>query len=132
MADPFQLHLPRSTAVPIVASIPHSGLLIPGAIATTFQPQFQAYLPHQNWHFDKLYDFLPEFGITVLEAIFLAAIYSRCVVVITRSLQNFVDVLNPLLLQPHQNRSRNCPRDRPHSHSRYNRHNQPPQPRTLF
>jgi N-formylglutamate deformylase len=80
MTDPFQLHLPRSTTVPIVASIPHSGLLIPAAIAPTFQPQFQAYLPHQDWHLDKLYDFLPEFGITVLEAI-----YSRYVVDLNRA-----------------------------------------------
>lgn len=76
---PFRLYPPRVKPRPIVASIPHSGLVIPEAITTTLTPTYQNYLPHQDWHLDKLYDDLPELGVTVLEAA-----YSRYVVDLNR------------------------------------------------
>ena len=82
MTDPFCIHLPTSEMCPIVASIPHSGLAIPEAIAHTLNEQYQNYLPNQDWHLTKLYDFLPSLGITVLEAI-----YSRYVVDLNRAAQ---------------------------------------------
>jgi len=80
---PFHLHIPNLATVdlcPIVASIPHSGLEVPGAIAHTLNERYQTYLPHQDWHLNQLYDFLPKLGITVLEAI-----YSRYVVDLNRA-----------------------------------------------
>ncbi|MEM7771740.1 MAG: N-formylglutamate amidohydrolase [Cyanobacteria bacterium P01_A01_bin.37] len=82
MTEPFRLHLPKSERCPIVANLPHSGLLVPEAIAQTLNEPYQRYLPNQDWHLDKLYDFLPSLGITVLEAL-----YSRYVVDLNRSAQ---------------------------------------------
>ncbi|MEO0986237.1 MAG: N-formylglutamate amidohydrolase [Cyanobacteria bacterium J06639_14] len=78
--QPFHLHLPKAEPCPIVASIPHSGLQIPADMVQALRPRYQTYLPHQDWHLDKLYDFLPDLGITVLEAT-----YSRYVVDLNRS-----------------------------------------------
>ena len=81
--EPFRLSIPNLKTVdlcPIVASIPHSGLMIPGAIAHTLKERYQTFLPHQDWHLNHLYDFLPKLGITVLEAI-----YSRYVVDLNRA-----------------------------------------------
>lgn len=65
-----------------MASIPHSGLVIPDEIITTLTSKYQAYLPHQDWHLDRFYDWLPGLGITVLEAI-----YSRYVVDLNRAVK---------------------------------------------
>lgn len=82
MTTPFLLHRPTTQAIPIVANLPHSGLLVPPAIADHLELPYQHYLPNQDWHLDKLYDFLPSLGITVLQAI-----YSRYVVDLNRSLK---------------------------------------------
>lgn len=79
---PFLLHLPITQAIPVIASLPHSGLLVPKDIADNLESPYQHYLPNQDWHLDKLYDFLPSLGITVLQAI-----YSRYVVDLNRSLR---------------------------------------------
>lgn len=82
MPDPFLLHLPTAHTIPVIASLPHSGLLIPKEITNTLEASYQHYLPNQDWHLDKLYDFLPRLGITVLQAV-----YSRYVVDLNRSLR---------------------------------------------
>jgi N-formylglutamate deformylase len=82
MINPFLLHLPTTQAIPVIANLPHSGLLVPKEIADHLEPSYQHYLPNQDWHLDKLYDFLPSMGITVLQAI-----YSRYVVDLNRSLK---------------------------------------------
>ena len=79
---PFQSHAPRTKPGPIVASIPHSGLLLTDDMAQALRTRYQTYLPHQDWHLDKLYDFLPNLGITVL-----AATHSRYVVDLNRRAQ---------------------------------------------
>ncbi|MDY6781215.1 MAG: N-formylglutamate amidohydrolase [Cyanobacteriota bacterium] len=83
MKEPFLLHLPQTKTLPIVASIPHSGLLVPDAIAASLNPSHRHYLPNQDWHLDRLYNFLPGLGITVVEAI-----YSRYVADLNRSPDN--------------------------------------------
>ncbi|MEM7793458.1 MAG: N-formylglutamate amidohydrolase, partial [Cyanobacteria bacterium P01_C01_bin.118] len=77
---PFRVYRPTTRPLPIVASIPHSGLVVPEAIITTLNSTYRNYLPHQDWHLDKLYDSLPKLGITVLEAV-----YSRYVVDLNRA-----------------------------------------------
>ena len=77
---PFQIHPPTTSPCPIVASIPHSGLVVPEAIKTALNTPYRDYLPHQDWHLDKFYDWLPQLGITVLEAV-----YSRYVVDLNRA-----------------------------------------------
>jgi len=80
MTKPFRLYLPTGARCPLVASIPHSGLVIPDAIVQTLHDRYQRYLPNQDWHLGKLYDFLPSLGIPVLEAV-----YSRYVVDLNRA-----------------------------------------------
>ncbi|MEP0873994.1 N-formylglutamate amidohydrolase [Trichocoleus desertorum AS-A10] len=82
MPDPFLLHLPTTETIPVIASLPHSGLLISKEITDTLKASHRHYLPNQDWHLDKLYDFLPHLGVTVLQAV-----YSRYVVDLNRSLQ---------------------------------------------
>jgi N-formylglutamate deformylase len=80
MTTPFFLYLPTVEAIPIIANLPHSGLLVPADMTDQLETAHRHFLPNQDWHLDKLYDFLPNLGITVLQAI-----YSRYVVDLNRS-----------------------------------------------
>lgn len=64
----FRLHLPKTTTLPIVANLPHSGTYIPPDIERLFTASHRLSLPNTDWHLNQLYDFLPSLGITVLEA----------------------------------------------------------------
>lgn len=64
----FNLYEPTVKALPIIANIPHSGLFVPEDIAAQFTTEHLNSLPNSDWHLDKLYDFLPKLGITVLQA----------------------------------------------------------------
>ncbi len=79
-AAPFRVHRPTVKPCPIVASIPHSGLMVPNEIKMALKPEYQDFLPHQDWHLDQLYAGLSALGITVLEAV-----YSRYVVDLNRA-----------------------------------------------
>lgn len=81
LSDSFLLHSPTTLAIPMIASVPHSGLLVPPEMIEQLEPAHQQYLPNQDWYLDRLYDFLPSLGITVLQAR-----YSRYVVDLNRSL----------------------------------------------
>ena len=59
---------PASPILPIVANLPHSGLTIPIAMRRLLKPEFRIFLPNQDWHLQHLYDFLPELGISTLQA----------------------------------------------------------------
>jgi len=80
--DLFTLRPPQTAPVPIIANLPHSGLRVPEHIASTFTPQHLSSLPNSDWHLQPLYDFLPDLGITVLQAN-----YSRYVVDLNRALK---------------------------------------------
>ena len=80
--DLFNLQRPTAPALPIVANLPHSGLQVPEHIARTFSPNHLHTLPNSDWHLQPLYQFLPELGITVLQAN-----YSRYVVDLNRALK---------------------------------------------
>ena len=80
--DLFTLKHATAPAIPIIANLPHSGLKVPAAIAKTFTPQQLGSLPNSDWHLQSLYDFLPELGITVLQAN-----YSRYVVDLNRAVK---------------------------------------------
>ncbi|MGB5915251.1 MAG: N-formylglutamate amidohydrolase [Phormidesmis sp.] len=76
----FSIHQPIGLSLPIVANLPHSGLHVPAQIASTFTQQQQQTLPNSDWHLQPLYAFLPELGITVMQAN-----YSRYVVDLNRA-----------------------------------------------
>ena len=78
-AAPFRVHRPTVKPCPIVASIPHSGLVLPDEMTAALTTKYQNFLPHQDWHLGRLYAGLPNLGITVLEAT-----YSRYVVDLNR------------------------------------------------
>jgi N-formylglutamate deformylase len=76
----FKLTRPTVPLLPILANLPHSGLFVPAAIRGQLTEVHQNFLPHQDWHLDQLYDFLPALGITMLQAT-----HSRYVVDLNRA-----------------------------------------------
>ncbi|HEY97501.1 MAG TPA: N-formylglutamate amidohydrolase [Dehalococcoidia bacterium] len=77
----FNLHVPPENRIPVVASLPHSGSHVPPEVKKQFrQDPLPAFSP-LDWHLERLYDFLPELGITVIHAT-----HSRYVVNLNRSL----------------------------------------------
>lgn len=82
MPDIFRLYPPKVRPLPVLANIPHSGLRVPESIRQILTPSHQTFLPHQDWHLDRLYDFLPELGITLLQAT-----HSRYVIDLNRPLK---------------------------------------------
>lgn len=79
----YHINKPTCSPVPVVANIPHCGLYVPDHIAGQWTPEHREALPNTDWYLDRLYDFLPELGITVL-----AATHSRYIVDVNRSLSN--------------------------------------------
>ena len=78
--DLFTLIPAKAPVRPIIANLPHSGLQVPSDIAKNFTSKQLRSLPNSDWHLQPLYDFLPELGITVLQAN-----YSRYVVDLNRA-----------------------------------------------
>jgi len=63
---------------PLIVSMPHVGIQVPAGIEREFTPVARA-LKDTDWHVDRLYDFLPELGASVI-----AARYSRYVIDLNR------------------------------------------------
>jgi N-formylglutamate amidohydrolase len=78
----FSLKPPTEPTLPVLANLPHSGLFVPDEIRGQLTEAHQTFLPHQDWHLDQLYGFLPALGITMLQAT-----HSRYVVDLNRSLK---------------------------------------------
>jgi N-formylglutamate deformylase len=71
---------PTSSRVPLLISVPHSGVAIPLPIARRL-PKAQVLLPEDtDWWVDELYRFAPELGIELI-----TATYSRFVIDLNRS-----------------------------------------------
>jgi len=64
----YSVDFPSKTVIPVAASLPHSGTYIPSSIAGQFKRAPQPVLTTIDWHLGKLYDFLPEMGVTVMQA----------------------------------------------------------------
>jgi N-formylglutamate deformylase len=80
----FRLEEPK-TPVPILISSPHSGTEFPaefsdGSADFSFIPKFLDTPEDTDWHIDRLYDFAPEMGITLINAR-----YSRYVIDLNRA-----------------------------------------------
>ncbi len=78
---PALWHLQRtdSASVPLIVNVPHAGTYLPPAIAHTLTPAGVA-VPDTDWHVDKLYEFVPTMGATLM-----AATHSRIVVDLNRN-----------------------------------------------
>jgi N-formylglutamate deformylase len=78
----YNLHVPDKGRVPILVSMPHSGTYIPPEIDARFRKNPRPILTNMDWHLEKLLDFLPDMGITVLQAT-----HSRYVVDLNREVK---------------------------------------------
>ncbi len=78
----YKLHVPVKNRIPVVASLPHSGIRIPRNVRRLFKQGFPPILTPVDWYLDTLYHFLPELGISVIQAV-----YSRYVVNLNRALK---------------------------------------------
>jgi N-formylglutamate deformylase len=54
---------------PVLMSIPHGGIALPGDLAGRLTPQALR-LPDTDWHLDRLYDFAAALGVAILRAEF--------------------------------------------------------------
>jgi N-formylglutamate deformylase len=66
--DVCRLRFPGREPVPVIASLPHSGLYVPPEIDRLFTERHRRWLRNTDWHLPRLYSFLPELGVTMLEA----------------------------------------------------------------
>jgi N-formylglutamate deformylase len=79
--EPTAFHFVRGRT-PLIVSMPHVGTQVPEAIEREFTPVARA-LTDTDWHVDRLYDFVPELGASVI-----AARYSRYVIDLNRPPDN--------------------------------------------
>lgn len=68
--DPFRIVEPTSKRVPILISSPHSGTAFPSEIKENYNQDAIAAPDDTDWFIDKLYDFAPKLGITMITAHF--------------------------------------------------------------
>jgi N-formylglutamate deformylase len=61
-------HVPKLEVVPVIASVPHAGLYVPLEIDCLFNEQHRRWLRNTDWYLSQLYSFLPELGVTMVEA----------------------------------------------------------------
>lgn len=76
----YDIKRPTGGKVPIIISSPHSGTHFPKDIADKFHSEMIARPDDTDWFIDKLYDFAPKLGITMI-----TANYNRWVIDLNRS-----------------------------------------------
>lgn len=81
--SPFIIHPPTAAAVPVILSVPHCGTAFPDELKAAFKPELIARPDDTDWFVDKLYDFAPALGITMI-----SAVYSRWVIDLNRDPQS--------------------------------------------
>jgi N-formylglutamate amidohydrolase len=62
----FHIRDASNKEVPIVVSIPHTGIYVPESIRAEFASSYIGSLPMTDWYLHHLYDFLPAMGITTI------------------------------------------------------------------
>lgn len=77
--DLFDIKSPKGKRVPILISSPHSGTAFPEDIKQHYRENMIEAPEDTDWYIDKLYDFAPELGITMI-----CANYSRWVIDLNR------------------------------------------------
>lgn len=75
----FHIRDASTKEVPVVVSIPHTGIYVPETIRADFASSYIRSLPMTDWYLHHLYDFLPAMGITTIYGT-----YSRFVADINR------------------------------------------------
>lgn len=75
----FSIIKPTKKRIPIVVSVPHCGTQFPKEVSDQFNQTVIQNPSDTDWFVDKLYDFAPSLGITMI-----TAIISRCVIDLNR------------------------------------------------
>ncbi len=68
MAEAFHITQPSSPEVPILLSVPHCGTEFPEMVKSQYKESLISSPDDTDWFVDKLYDFAPELGITMISA----------------------------------------------------------------
>lgn len=79
MNTPFYIIEPSGAKVPVILSVPHSGVQFPDELQTHYRPEMAAQPDDTDWFVHDLYNFVSELGITVIHAK-----YSRWVIDLNR------------------------------------------------
>ncbi|WP_062059292.1 N-formylglutamate amidohydrolase [Aquimarina longa] len=64
----FKIKKPETSVVPIIISVPHSGTKFPSDIKKQYKKRMRNHLDDTDWYVDRLYEFAPSLGITVIKA----------------------------------------------------------------
>ena len=64
----FQVTTPTQNKVPIIISSPHSGTFFPEEVKQQLVPEYVENPDDTDWCIDRLYDFAPTMGITLITA----------------------------------------------------------------
>lgn len=75
----FNITRATGTEVPILISVPHCGTAFPDELKDQFDPSLISAPDDTDWFVDKLYDFAPSLGMTMI-----SAVYSRWVIDLNR------------------------------------------------
>jgi N-formylglutamate deformylase len=67
--DTYQLIPPSAPGVPILLSVPHCGTAFPDEIKDEYVPELIASPDDTDWYVDRLYNFAPSLGITMIIAV---------------------------------------------------------------
>lgn len=78
--NPYTIVEPSTSRVPILLSVPHCGTEFPEELQGDYVPEMMASPDDTDWFVDKLYDFAPDMGITMI-----SAVYSRWVIDLNRN-----------------------------------------------
>ena len=70
MTAPYTISYPDAIEVPVLLSVPHCGTSFPPAIKDQFDEEQLLKLDDTDFFVDKLYDFAPAMGITVISSVF--------------------------------------------------------------
>jgi N-formylglutamate deformylase len=68
--SPFRVVAPQGRVRPVVVSVPHCGLELPGDVAARLDPALARALPDTDFFVDELYGFAPALGVTLISARF--------------------------------------------------------------
>ncbi len=79
MNNPYFIIEPTGKKVPVILSVPHSGVEFPEELKSHYRPEMTAQPDDTDWFVHDLYNFAPELGIAVIHAK-----YSRWVIDLNR------------------------------------------------
>src|SRR6478736_8089007 len=84
MSQPvYRLIIPETTSVPLLISVPHCGIAFPDSLKNQYKSEMISAPDDTDWFVDELYNFVPEFGATMI-----SANYSRWVIDLNRDPQS--------------------------------------------